>query len=63
MQKLEVLGSLIYEIKVKYLLVTVIEGAALINKQIVQKGDSFIVPHQIKSLEIEGEVALILSNE
>lgn len=62
-QKLEVLDSLIYEIEAKYLLVTVIEGAALINEQPAQKGDSFIVPNQVRNLDIRGKVVLILSNE
>lgn len=55
--------NLIYPIKAKYLLVTAIEGNAIINGYAVNKGDSFIVPNQVRQLEIEGKITLIMSNE
>jgi mannose-6-phosphate isomerase len=62
-QKLSVSGSLNYLLDAKYLLICAIDGSAIINGYQVKKGDNFIVPHQVKSLDIVGDITLIISNE
>lgn len=62
-QKLKVNGELDYTRDAKYLLATVIDGHAIINGFTVKKGDSFIVPNNVPSLKIQGDITIILSNE
>ncbi len=62
-QKLFVQGNLCFMNNAKYLLVCAIDGEAVINGYKVKKGDSFIVPNQIKDLDIIGEISLIITKE
>ncbi|MEN9946411.1 MAG: hypothetical protein RLZZ293_797 [Pseudomonadota bacterium] len=50
-------------IKTNYLIVSVIEGKAILNGQSIQKGDHFIIPNQIRELKFIGYVTLIICHE
>ena len=62
-QKLVIVDNLKYKVEADYLLVTVVEGCGFINGLDIKKGDSFIVPNQVRVLDIIGNVTLIISNE
>ena len=62
-QKVTVNGTIQYHIKSKYLLVNVIDGNAIINGFMVTKGQHFIVPHQVKTLDINGRIEFIVTCE
>ncbi len=62
-QKLCVLGHLSFINNAKYLLVSAIDGKAVINGYNVKKGDGFIVPNHTKKLDISGDISLIITNE
>lgn len=62
-QKLTVSGEFDFALSAKFSLVSAIDGNAIINGQIVKKGDNFIVPNLVRDLNIEGSISLILSNE
>lgn len=61
--KLEINGSLELNITSPYLLVSVIDGEAILNGQTIKKGDHFIVPNSIRKVKINGNATLIVSNE
>lgn len=46
-----------------YLCVTVIDGQGTANGHEVQKGSSFIVPAQVDSLDLDGQMRLIISHQ
>ena len=62
-QKLFVQGHLCFMNNATYLLVCAIDGDAVINDYKVKKGDSFIVPNKTKTLDIVGDISLIITNE
>ena len=62
-QKVTVNGNIQYHIKSKYLLVNVINGNAIINGFMVTQGQHFIVPHQVKTLDINGRIEFIVTSE
>lgn len=61
--KLEINGELELKMGAPYLLVSVIAGDAFLNGQSIKKGDHFIVPNQIRTLDFSGYATLITSNE
>ena len=62
-QKLTVNGDFDFTLNAKFSLVSVIDGDAIINGQLVKKGDNFIVSNLVRSLEVKGNISLIISNE
>jgi mannose-6-phosphate isomerase len=62
-QKLTVIGDFCYPVDARYLLVSAIEGSAIINGYPVNKGDNFIVTNKTLELDIDGNISLIISNE
>ncbi len=61
--KINLNGSVSLTCSVPYLLVSVIDGAATLNGYQISKGDHFIVPNQIRKLNLEGYATLVISNE
>ncbi|HRG63400.1 MAG: class I mannose-6-phosphate isomerase [Neisseriales bacterium] len=61
--KLEVNGKLELTLSVPYLLVSVVSGEAILNGQTIKKGDHLIVPNQMRKLNFNGYVSLIICNE
>ena len=44
------------------MLATVVSGDGIVNSQPVKKGDHFLIPNGTKSVEMSGNMELILSN-
>jgi mannose-6-phosphate isomerase len=62
-KKLVVQGSIRYPNSYKYLLISAVKGQATINGYEVKNGDHFIVPNNTHTLEINGNIELIITNE
>lgn len=51
------------KLSVPYLLVSIVDGAGTVNGYSVKKGDHFIVPNQIRKLDIRGYLTMITTSE
>ena len=60
--KLELDGQLSFEQSHPFLNVSVIEGQGKVNGKEIRKGDHFIVPHGFGTVELQGNMALIMSS-
>lgn len=61
--KLALNGEVCLTCSVPYLLISVIDGKAMLNGNAITKGDHFIVPNQTRKLNLSGYATLIISNE
>ncbi len=61
--KLELNGGLSLTLRVNYLLVSVIDGMAILNGIEIKKGDHFLVPYAVRKLNLRGYATLIVTNE
>lgn len=59
--KLEVTQPFSFEQEYPFLIMSVIEGKGLINGQMIQKGDHFILPSGYGMVELQGEMQIIAS--
>lgn len=59
--KLEVEGKAEFEQSEPFLLLSVLEGDGIVNSHPVKKGDHFILPKDFGTVEISGEMELIVS--
>lgn len=59
--KLDITAPYVLEDQDTYLLVSVVEGEGLINGQMLEKGDHFILPYGYGRAAIQGEMELIIS--
>ena len=59
--KLEVTKPISFEQEYPFLIMSVIEGAGLMNGQMVKKGDHFILPNGYGQVDMQGNMVLIAS--
>lgn len=59
--KLDITAPYVLEDQDTYLLVSVVEGEGLINGQMIEKGDHFILPYGYGRAAMQGEMELIIS--
>lgn len=59
--KLDITAPYVLEDQDTYLLVSVVEGEGLINGQMLEKGDHFILPYGYGRAAMQGEMELIIS--
>ena len=60
--KVNVNGKLQFDMDAPFMLATVVSGDGIVNSQPVKKGDHFLIPNGVKSVEMLGKMELILSN-
>jgi mannose-6-phosphate isomerase len=63
LQKVEVYNRFSYNLKEGFLLASVIAGSGTINNIKIKQGDSFIIPHNIQQINIEGKITIMLTSE
>ena len=51
-----------FDTNAPFLLATIVSGDGIVNSQPVRKGDHFLIPNGVKSVELTGKMELILSN-
>ena len=51
-----------FTMEAPFMLATVVSGDGIVNSQPVKKGDFFLIPNGIKSVELLGNMELIVSN-